>query len=70
MTILVFGPSRLQQVPEHRLRHGDAAGGRCKAGPGDMDEDGAAAAGDARSAIVVDLDDHVVEGVAAAKAIA
>ena len=43
----------------------DAAGGRRKARPGGMDEHRAAAAGDARPRVVVELDDEIVERVGA-----
>jgi hypothetical protein len=49
---------------------GDAAFGRPKTWPGDMDKDGAAAAGNARPRVVVDLDNEVVEAVVPAQPVA
>jgi hypothetical protein len=46
---------------------GDAAGGRRKARAGGVDEHGAAAAGDPRPGIVVELDDEIVERVGTGK---
>ncbi len=50
----------LQQVAPAKR---DAAGGRREARPRHVDEYGAAAAGHARTGIVVDLDENVVEPV-------
>src|SRR5579863_2034684 len=47
-----------------------AAGGRRKARPRDMDEHGAAQAGDARPRIVIELKEQVIEAVLAPEAVA
>jgi len=52
-----------QQLQQLDASQRDTSGGRGKAFPGDMDKHGAAAAGHARSGIVVDFDDQVVETV-------
>ena len=58
------------QASQHGCRHRDAAGGGTEIGPGHVNEHGAAAAGDARPGVVVDLDDDVVERVGAGEAVA
>ena len=47
-----------------------ASGGRREARPGDMHEHGAAAAGDTRPGVVVELDDEVVETIGALQPVA
>jgi len=49
---------------------GYTAGRRRKSFPGNMKEDGAAAAGHARPRVMVDFDDQIVEGIVPAKAVA
>src|SRR3954451_18234057 len=63
-------PDPFQQPPQPRRREGDAAGGRPKTGPGHVDENRAAASGDPRPGIVVDLHDIIVEAVVAPKPVA
>ncbi len=58
------------QTAEHGCRHGDAAGGGAEIWPRHVNEHGAAAAGDARPGVMVDLDDDVVERVGAGEAVA
>src|SRR5947208_3555260 len=52
-------PGQQDAKPRHRQRH--APGGGPEARPRHVDEDGAAAAGDPRPGVVVELDDEVVE---------
>ncbi len=59
-----------QQALQGGRGHGDAAGGRGEARPRHMNEHGAAAAGDPGPRVVVDLDDEVVERIAAGQAVA
>src|SRR5690242_3912951 len=59
------------QQPQHcRFAHGDAAGGRRKIVPRQMQKYRTAEARDARRGIVIDLDDEIVKVVVALEAVA
>ena len=70
MTIRVRGPRRGEQPAQRIGFERDAARGRREARPRHMDEHRAAAAGDARPGVVVELDDEVVEMVGAPQPVA
>ena len=59
-----------EEAVQRGARQRDAAGRRRKSGPRHMDEHRAAAPGDARAGIVIELDQQVVELVAAGQAVA
>src|SRR5262245_58346676 len=52
------------------MRHGNTSSGWREAGSREMQEHGAAASGDARAGVVVDLDDEIVEVILALQAVA
>jgi len=63
--------SQTTQQLQHRSQpHRDAAGGRCKFLPRQVQEHGAAAMRDARATVVIDLDDEVIEMILAFQAVA
>ena len=63
--------SQPRQQPQHRrLRHRHAAGGRPEILARQMQEYRAAAAGDARRGVVIDLDDEIIEVVVAPEPVA
>ena len=70
ISILVLGPSARQQPPQLSRPQRHAARRRAQIRPRHVHEHGAAAAGDARAGVVVDLDDEVVEPVVAPQPVA
>jgi hypothetical protein len=65
-----LGTEAAYQVSEVAWLQGDAARSRREAWPRDMDENSAAAAGDPRAGVVIDLDNDVVKTVVAPQPVA
>src|ERR1700681_3238101 len=65
-----LGPEPPQQMQHRRFRHRDASGGRSEIVARQMQEHRAAAAGDARMGVVIDLDDKIIEMIVALQPIA
>ena len=61
ITILVSGPEPGQQPQHCGFGHRDAARGRTKIFPRQMQEDRTASSRDSRTGVVIDLDDEIVQ---------